>query len=319
MNHADTTALVGNVLELVDVTKKFDKAEAVHGLTMTIEGGQVFGLLGPSGSGKTTTIRLLLGLLAPTSGEVRTLGKDPRTLTSEDRENIGYTAQSFNLYPTLTVKENLNFVASLFGLGWMRRRRATKEVLQFLELWDVRHRLAGHLSGGMQRRLSLACALVHHPSLLFVDEPSSGLDPVLREKIWSALRSLREEGMTIVVTTQHIDEGQHCDSVAILNNGQLAARGTPEELRRKALGGEVIDLRVHGLSGELLNRLTHLPGVERYYWVEPERLHIVVDRASTAIPGTTRLLQEGGAQVESIEPCPGTFEEAFTRIVSANA
>ncbi|HUZ78367.1 MAG TPA: ABC transporter ATP-binding protein, partial [Chloroflexota bacterium] len=235
-------AAAAPIVQLDQASKAFGQTIAVDRLSMAVAAGQVFGLIGPSGCGKTTTIRLLLGVLQPTSGSVCVMGSEPTRFSTSQREAIGYTPQGFFLYPTLTVYENARFVASLFGMGWRRRRKRIREVLEFLELWDVRRRLTKQLSGGMQRRLELACALVHEPKLLFVDEPTAGLDPVLRGKIWDLLRSLRDQGVTVFVTTQYIDEIEHCDNVGILDRGRLVAIGTPDSLRSKALGGEVVEV-----------------------------------------------------------------------------
>ena len=172
---ADAAAVVVD-----DVTMRFDDQLAVASISLVVPAGTILGLIGPSGAGKTTTIRLLTGALTPTSGTIRVLGEEPRAFRRQTRERLGYMPQSFTLYPDLTVRENVDFVGSLFGMMFPRRRRRTREVLGLLDLWDVRNRRAGRLSGGMQRRLELACALVHDPALLFLDEPTAGIDPLLR-------------------------------------------------------------------------------------------------------------------------------------------
>ena len=176
-------------------------------------------------------VRMLVGVYAPTSGAISVLGAAPHEFTIAQRERIGYTPQGFFLYPSLTVKENASFVAGMYGLGPLKRRRRIRDTLQFLEIWDARKRLAHDISGGMQRRLTLACALLHNPDLLIVDEPTAGLDPVLREKIWGLLRDLRDQGKTVLVTTQYLDEAAYCDTVAVFNKGTVAAVGTPDALR----------------------------------------------------------------------------------------
>ena len=198
------------------VTKRFGDDMAVDGISMTVRSGTILGIIGPSGSGKTTTIRLLTGALAPTDGEVRVLGEDPRTFHRRTRERIGYMPQQFTLYPDLTARENVDFVASLFGMLWRRRYRRTREVLQLVDLWQVRGRRAGRLSGGMQRRLELATALVHEPDLMFLDEPTAGIDPILRASIWEELHRLRDGGGTLLVTTQYVNEAEACDRDMVL-------------------------------------------------------------------------------------------------------
>jgi ABC-2 type transport system ATP-binding protein len=277
----------------------------------------VFGLIGPSGCGKTTTIRMLLGVLTPTSGSVSVMGKDPAHFGTTERERIGYTPQGFFLYPTLTVEENVRFVAGLFGMGWLQRRKRIRDVLEFFELGDVRKRMASKLSGGMKRRLQLACALVHRPTLLFVDEPTSGLDPVLRTKIWELLRSLRDQGVTVFVTTQYIDEIEHCDNVAILDHGRLVAIGTPEALRRKAVGGELVEVQADNVSREAVMALRELPAVKGIRWTDAGAMRVVVEDAASATPAITETLQERGQVVEAVRPVIASFDDVFKRIVGA--
>jgi len=305
------------VVELQQVSKYFGDTIAVDRLSMAIAPGQLFGLIGPSGCGKTTTIRLLLGVLRPTEGSLCVMGSDPTRFTTEQRERIGYAPQIFFLYPTLTVYENVRFVASLFGMGWLRRRRRIHEVLQFLELWDARRRLASRLSGGMKRRLELACALVHQPDLLFVDEPTAGLDPVLRTKIWDLLRTLRDRGVTVFVSTQFIDEIQHCDNVAILDHGRVAAIGTPAALRRKAIGGEVVEVEADHVSREAVMALRELPAVKAVRWTDSGTMRVVVEDAASAAPAITETLHHRGGIVEAVRPATPTFDDVFKRLVSA--
>lgn len=307
------------VVRVAGVSKAFAGAEAVSDLSMDVAEGQIFGLIGPSGSGKTTTIRLLVGVLAPDRGEIQVMGSDPRHFSTRQRERIGYSPQGFFLYPTLTVMENVYFVAGLFGVGWRKRRRRAREVLQLLELWEARTRLTRHLSGGMQRRLELACALVHDPTLLFVDEPTAGLDPVLRDKIWQFLRLLRSQGTTVFVTTQLIEEIQHCDNVAIMNLGHLAALGSPEALRREAMQGEVVELETGDVTQEGLRAVRAQPGVHNLRWTDSGRLQVVVDDASHAAPAVTQALDAAGSTVTAVREYVPSFDEVFKRIVERSA
>jgi len=304
------------VASLVDVDKSFGNTKIIDSLSLDVVPGQIYGMIGPSGCGKTTTVRLLLGILAPDEGRVQVLGTEPRNFSSRHREQIGYTPQGFYLYPTLTVRENANFVAALYGVGLFKRRKRVREVLEFLELWDARKRLARDISGGMQRRLELACALMHNPSLLIVDEPTAGLDPVLREKIWSHLRALCDRGATVIVTTQYIDEAVYCDTVAVLNKGALAALGTPDELRQQALGGEALEIDTP-VTREEMTVLWALPEVHSVDQTGPHTVRVMVDSAATAMPIVSRALEERGIQVEALRPHVPTFDEVFMKIVGA--
>jgi ABC-2 type transport system ATP-binding protein len=289
---------------------------AVDDVTLNVDRGTIVGVIGPSGSGKTTLIRILTGTLEPTSGSVSVLGERPHKFRRHTRERIGYMPQNFVLYPELTAAENVAFVASLFGLLWNRRRRRVREVLELVELWDERNRRADRLSGGMQRRLELACALVHEPVLLFVDEPTAGLDPMLRQTIWTEFRRLRDEGRTLLVTTQYVGESEFCDQVAVLAQGRLVALASPEELRRRALGGEVLDVETErAFDG---NVLTRVPGIKEVRQSAPRRFLVVAEDAGEATP---RLVQEitglGGTVVSSSEYRP-SFDEVFAELVESN-
>jgi ABC-2 type transport system ATP-binding protein len=306
------------IITVSGLTKSFDDATVIDGLSFEVTPGEICGLIGPSGCGKTTTVRLLLGLLKPSSGSVSVFGWDPTQFSSRQRERIGYTPQGFFLYPTLTVIENARFVAGLYGLGMFRRRRRIREVLQFLELWDARHRLARDVSGGMQRRLELACAMFHRPKLLFVDEPTAGLDPVLRAKVWDHLRALCDQGATVFVTTQYIDEAEYCDTVAILNQGRLAAHATPEELRRRALDGEEVEVQTDGVDRPTMVALLSLDGVQSVQRAGRGRLLLTVDEASTTMPLITAALQQRHIAVHAVQPRVPSFEEVFMKIVESH-
>jgi ABC-2 type transport system ATP-binding protein len=214
------------------VTKRFGNDEILHGLTFAVPWGQILGIIGPSGSGKTTTVRMMLGMYRPTSGKIQLFGRNPWRLRHGDKERIGYMPQEFILYPDLTVEENLRLAASLYGVPWWEARRRLREVLPFVELADARRQRVADLSGGMRRRLSLAATLMHNPDFLVLDEPTSGIDPIVRTSIWEGLRDARDGGKTFVVTTHYVSEAEHCDLVILIDAGRIIATGTPAELRR---------------------------------------------------------------------------------------
>jgi len=226
------------------VERVFGQGEGVFDLNFEVPSGTIFGMIGPSGCGKTTTVRLMTGLYKPDRGRLAVMNSEPSKFSPRAREKLGYMPQHFVLYPNLTVWENLNFVASLYGMGYFKRRKPLEQALEFVELSDVRHRLGSQLSGGMQRRLELACTLVHSPLLIFADEPTAGIDPVLRGKFWDHFHQLRNAGRTLFITTQYVSEAAYCDMVAVMRAGRIIQLDTPENLRRKALGGEVIKLIV---------------------------------------------------------------------------
>ena len=298
---------------MAGVTRRYNGTDAVSGLDLEIPAGSVTGLIGPSGSGKTTTIRMMTGSLSPTEGDVQVLGEPPGLLRRRTRERIGYMPQHFSLYPDLTVGENVDFAAALYGLVLWRRWRRQRAVLQLLELWPVRGRRAGQLSGGMKRRLELAAALVHQPDLLILDEPTAGIDPLLRRTVWDELHRLRDDGVTAVVTTQYVTEAEECDYVALVARGRLIAFGTPAEVRKEALGGEVVEVTMHDLFDA--STLHETAGVRSIRQTGPKSFQLVVDDAGTATPDTIQAMAEAGVEVESIRESRPTFEDVFTALV----
>jgi len=309
-------------LSLRDVSLSFEEGVGVFDLDLEVAPGTIFGLIGPSGSGKTTTVRLLLGLYSADRGEVRVLGQDPRASGARARERIGYMPQHFVLYPSLSVRENLDFVASLYGLGYWARRRRLAALLEFVELADAKGRLAARLSGGMQRRLLLAGALVHDPLVLFADEPTAGIDPVLRGKFWDHLRALGDEGRTIFVTTQYVAEAAHCDLVGVMRDGRLIHLDTPDALRRKAVGGEIVRIVVPPERRfEAAQRLMRGEPVRRVHVVtdEPGQLDVYVDEAGEALPAVIRTLGDAPAiEVRQAEKHVPPFDEVFVRLMDGS-
>ncbi len=305
------------IVALTDMRKMFGDVHALRGVSFEVPPGEIFGLVGPSGCGKTTLVRLLVGLATPTEGSVTVNDVAPAEFGASERRQIGYAPQVFFLDPMLTVRENASFVAGLYGIGWLRRRRRIREVLEFIELWDARDRLASNVSGGMQRRLLLACALLHQPRLLVVDEPTAGLDPVLRMKIWSHLRALRDGGTSIVVTTQYLDEADYCDRLAVMNDGAVIAVGAPDDLRAQADRADVIDVRVEDLDRGDVAELWQLPSVRSVHVVAPGQLRLLVDGSAEASAAVTNLLYSRGRDVRSIQTRVPTFDEVFIELVGA--
>jgi ABC-2 type transport system ATP-binding protein len=300
-------------VRLAGVTRRYNGTEAVSGLDLEIPTGSITGVIGPSGSGKTTTIRMMTGSLAPTEGKVQVLGEPPGRFRRRTRERIGYMPQQFSLYPDLTVGENVDFAAAMYGLVLWRRWRRKRAVVQLLDLWSVRGRRAGHLSGGMKRRLELAAALVHDPDLLILDEPTAGIDPLLRRTVWDELHRRRDNGVTAVVTTQYVTEAEECDLVALIAEGRLIAFGTPDEVRRSALGGEVVEVTMHGLFDA--STLHKEAGVRSIRQTGPKSFQLVVDNAGTATPDAIQAMAEAGVEVESIREFRPSFEDVFTALV----
>jgi len=296
------------------VSKKLGKREALHDLSLTVRPGELFALVGPSGCGKTTTVRLMGNIYWPTSGTVRVLGQHYRQWPPGLRERIGYMPQTFALYPRMTVEENLRYVAALYGLSPQQRGGRIVELLDLMDLADARHTLAADLSGGMRRRVALISALLHAPELVFVDEPTGGLDPALRLRLWQHFKALRSAGRSLVVTTQYIDEADYCDRVAVLRAGRLLALGTPEELRRQAFGGDVLELRSSDLTARAARALRRLPGVHEVEQLGLDTLRLAVEVARVAIPQVIAELAKFGVAVESVGERRPSFDEVFLRL-----
>ncbi len=315
--HATAAPSADAVISLDDVTRRFGDVTAVDGLSLSVPIGTILGVIGPSGSGKTTAVRMATGTLAPTSGELRVLGEAPTHFSRRARQSIAYMPQLFSLYEDLTASENVNFVAGLFGISWWRRGDRVREALQTVELWDARDRLARELSGGMQRRLELACALVHGPTVLFLDEPTSGIDPILRQSIWASLQRLRDEGRTLLVTTQYVSDAEYCDRVVLLAEGRLVAIDEPEALRKRAFGGEV--LQVHTERAVDPEMLADVPGLTQVRQDGPRRLTVVTHDAGAASPLIIEALRRQGVAVASVEEYQPSYDDAFAQLVGGTA
>lgn len=247
------------IIRVVGLTKRFGSFTAVDHVTFDVEPGEVIGYLGPNGSGKTTTIRMLLGLLRPTEGAATVLGLDAATQTEDIRPQVGYMSQKFALYDELTTLENLTFYAGVYGVADPRR---LKETLDLAGLSHVRDERAGSLPIGWRQRLALATAVVHRPTLLFLDEPTSGVDPLARRAFWELVYAMAEGGVTVLVTTHYMDEAEYCGRVGIMRRGKLLAMQPTSELKRTAFHGKAWDIHATPIL-EALDGLAALTGVHR--------------------------------------------------------
>ena len=317
MNSTTNRNSSGDVVQAQELTKKFGDEVAVDSLTMRVPRGTIFGFIGPSGCGKTTTVRMLTGVHKPTSGSVTVLDKDPYKFSKSDRERIGYLIQSFVLYPELTVWENLNFAASFYGVSLWGRAKSFNRLLEFVELKEDRNKLAGALSGGMKRRLSLAATLVHNPELLFLDEPTAGIDPILRRKFWDYFKELQNEGHTLFITTQYVGEAAYCDLVGVMYEGKLLMVETPEGLRKKAFGGEIVSIKTSEyIRFESRKKLESLPFVHgKITMIGDQEIEIIVDEASTAVPALIEACKVERINIETIEEISPPFDDVFVKLI----
>jgi ABC-2 type transport system ATP-binding protein len=303
------------LVECAHAQRRFGNVVAVNDLSLDLYRGEILGLYGPSGSGKTTTIRLALGVYVPTGGKVQILGVPSHQLGARQREQIGYAPQQFLYPPTLSVYETLSLALGLYGKLPLFSGRAIRATLERVDLWSKRNYNVGKMSGGERRRVSIAAALVHGPRLVFLDEPTSGLDPSLRSTMWDWFLDLRRQGITLLVSGHYLVEAEQCDRVALLVGGKLAALGTPDELRRRALGGELVEIVVSGDLSHAIDALRGYSPVHRLDVRNGDRLWVAVDRAGSELPGLVDRLRATGVDVRSINPIRPPFDEVYETLV----
>ncbi|REK17623.1 MAG: ABC transporter ATP-binding protein [Actinobacteria bacterium] len=298
------------------LTKVFSGGAGVFDLDMEVEPGSIVGLIGPSGSGKTTTVRLLTGLLTPDSGTVRVLGERPIEFSRETRAKLGYMPQDSVLYPGLTIRQNLDFAGTVFGMRKGRGDRIER-LLDFFELTEIADRMPHKVSGGERRRASLAATLIHNPMLIFLDEPTAGLDPVLRRKLWDMFEDLaKDDGRTLVVTTQYVGEAAYCDYVAVLAEGRILILDTPGGLRRHAYGGELVDVVFSARPSPVaLDHLASISARSEPIWIDARSLRVVVDDAGAAVPRLADWAGDNGLVIEKVEAYTPPFDDIFVEVV----
>ena len=302
-----------NVVQTSGLTKKFGSLVAVDHMDLSVKAGEIFGFLGPNGAGKTPPVRILCGLMMPTSGNATVVGHDVVTEPEEVKQRIGYMPQAYGLYDDLTVDENLEFFGSVYRVPRDERRKRADEILQLVRLEEFRKHYAGQLSGGMKRRVSLAVSLIHNPELLILDEPTAGIDPPLRRIFWQYFRELNKRGVTFFINTHYMDEAELCDRLALISYGRLVALGSPTELKRKAVGGE----RVEFVTADLPRTGEILKGSElvREIHASDGGVQLIVEEAASAIPRLTSLLREHGVEVLQVRQLQPSLEDVFIKLV----
>ncbi|HEY66093.1 MAG TPA: ABC transporter ATP-binding protein [Caldilineae bacterium] len=294
------------------LTKTFRNQVAVDRLDLAIRPGEIYGLIGPDGAGKTTTIRLLAAVMVPSAGRALVGGFDTVTQAEEIRRIIGYMPQRFSLYGDLTVQENLDFFADVFDVRGRERRERIERLLAFARLEEFTDRRAAHLSGGMQKKLALACALIHHPQILFLDEPTTGVDPISRREFWNILSDLHVQGVTLFVSTPYMDEAEHCSRVGLMFRGRIIEQGTPDEIRR-LVPGELLAVWTRDLirAREVVVHLDGVLEVQTY----GDLLHVFVDDAEGRQPEIEAALRGAGVPFQQIRRSTPRMEEAFISLI----
>ncbi|ACM20138.1 ABC transporter, ATP-binding protein [Geotalea daltonii FRC-32] len=301
-----------DAIKIDNLTKRFDAMIAVDGLTLTVSRGELFGLVGSDGAGKTTTMRMLAGIMDPSSGDAwimdRHAGREGESL----KGSIGYMSQRFGLYPDLTVLENIHFFADIHGLPQKGRQEKIDRLLAFSNLTPFKKRRAGNLSGGMKQKLGLACALIHTPQVLFLDEPTNGVDPVSRRDFWRILYQLLKDGVTIFVATAYLDEADRCNRVGLIHKGKLVACGTPQELKQLMPGGI---LEVHTGNARACLQILHRKLEGYQVGLFGDRLHIVSETPEKTQLLVQDLLGGEGVEIVSIRQIEPSLEDIFISVI----
>jgi drug efflux transport system ATP-binding protein len=294
------------------LTKKFDSLTAVADLNLAVEAGEIFGLVGPDGAGKTTTMRLLTSIMTPTSGDAWVAGRHVVKEAEAVKRQIGYMSQRFGLYPDLTVLENIQFYADIYGVPSRGRAEQIERWLAFSQLTPFKKRLAGNLSGGMKQKLGLACALVHTPKVLFLDEPTNGVDPVSRRDFWRILYQLLRERVTIFVSTAYLDEAERCNRVALIHQGEVLTVGTPEEVKR-LMRGSILEFRLsHPRQAAAVLR-RDMPDAS--VGLFGDRVHLVTDNPQAAQAQAKQVLERAGLTVQAVRPIEPGLEDVFVSVL----
>ena len=300
------------IIETDRLTRDFKTVRAVDGLTLAIEPGELFGLVGPDGAGKTTTLRLLAGLLDISDGDASVLGFDLKEKSESIKPRIGYMAQQFSLYGELSVMENLQFFAELFDVNSKDMAERTERLLTFAGLTEFKERRAVNLSGGMQKKLALACTLIHEPEILLLDEPTTGVDPISRREFWNILTELHLQGTTIIVSTPYMDEADRCSRVGLMYAGKLVECDSPKNIREK-LEGEIIEIQPEDWQ-KALKIVAGLSGV-REAQTYGESIHLLVDSGKRRLPEIESVLKKENLAYHSIRIAPARMEEAFISLI----
>jgi ABC-2 type transport system ATP-binding protein len=295
-----------------DLRRDFKNVRAVDGLNLSIQPGLLFGLVGPDGAGKTTTLRLLAGLLDISSGSASVAGFDLQRQAEAIKPHVGYMAQQFSMYAELSVLENLRFFAEIFDVRRADLAERSQRLLSFAGLSEFKDRRAGNLSGGMQKKLALACTLVHQPEILLLDEPTTGVDPISRREFWDILTELYLGGTTILVSTPYMDEAERCSQVGLMYAGRMVTCDTPQRIRQQ-LEGEVIELQSDDWQAAK-QVVSGLPGVQEVQ-TYGEALHLLVDAGKRRLPEIERALKKEKLAYHSIRIAPPRMEEAFISLI----
>jgi ABC-2 type transport system ATP-binding protein len=306
-----------NTIEVYNLTKKFGAFKAVDNINLTVKRGEIFGFLGANGAGKSTTIRMLCGLLIPTSGSGTVGGFDIIKQTEEVKKNIGYMSQRFSLYEDLTVEENINFFGGVYGLSGARIAERKKWVIEMAGLHGRERSLTRTLSGGWKQRLALGCAILHEPKILFLDEPTSGVDPISRRNFWELINQLSARGVTVLVTTHYLDEAEYCNDIILINAGRLIAGGSPTELKQTHITYPILEVEVSDVvrAMEVLRQETWIIEISLFGMY----LHVGVKEEQEGRIAIASALSMHGIATTRIDRIAPSLEDVFLHLLEEDA
>lgn len=308
MNPYPASAVSVSALE-----KVFGNFVAVNKISFDVAPGEIFGFLGPNGAGKSTTIRMLCGILTPTSGSGTVSGFDIMKEQEDIKQNIGYMSQKFSLYDDLTVEENIEFFAGIYKVPAAERKARKEDIIKMAEIEEFRTSLTRTLSGGWKQRLALGCAIIHQPKIIFLDEPTSGVDPITRANFWHIIKDMASHGVTVFVTTHYMDEAENCDRMTLIYKGTMIAMGTPEEMKTKVMRDEVLEVIVPSAE-DWVDRVGAAKGVKESALFST-KIHAVVENSSAATYAIKEIFAEGAMKDYSIRKIMPSLEDVFVSAI----
>jgi ABC-2 type transport system ATP-binding protein len=304
----------GIAVKVRDLRRTFGAFVAVDGISLTVKKGEIFGFLGPNGAGKSTTIRMLCGLLMPTGGSGTVGGFDIIREPEAIKKIIGYMSQKFSLYDTLTVEQNINFFGGIYSVPQEKREKRKEWVLDMARIRERRDSLTSTLAGGFKQRLALGCAILHEPPIIFLDEPTSGVDPISRRNFWGLIREMADAGTTVFVTTHYMDEADYCDKLALIYRGKIIAEGTPTELRREYMKKDVLELE----TDKVVEAMEVLSKHQIEAAIFGSTLHVTVTKAEEGTEKLAGLFRESGIELKRCEKIAPSLEDVFVTLIEAS-
>ena len=305
----------GPAVVVQNLERRFGSFVAVNRISFTVAQGEIFGFLGPNGAGKSTTIRMLCGILAPSGGTGTVSGFDVRTEPEKIKSHIGYMSQKFSLYEDLTVEENIDFYSGIYCISPEKKKERKEWVIAMAGLEQHRHSRTAILSGGWKQRLAIGCAILHEPPIIFLDEPTSGVDPISRRAFWDLIYELTGRGVTVFVTTHYMDEAEYCDRMALIYRGEIIAIGTPEVLKRELMQEEVLEVQCERPQ-DVMAEVEKIPGVKEAA-LFGKGLHVVVEAAEPATRAISSLLTQLGFPLVRVEKIVPSLEDVFVSLIEA--